>query len=68
MKRRRLKRRINTGAIAMAQELVELLENLLDQSERQVAFTAFHEVCKRGLESVCLELESILKRLKPSSN
>ncbi len=69
MKRRRVhQRKINSGAISMAQELVDLCENVLDPSERQVAFEAFYFVCRRGLESVCLEHEDIRKRLKPTCN
>jgi hypothetical protein len=61
-------RQVNARAYVMAQELVDLCQNLLDPENRQSAFEAFYEVCKRHLEAFCLEQERMLARLRPLKN
>jgi len=61
-------RQVNTRSILIGQELVEVCGNILDPSERQAAFEAFYEVCKRHLELFCLEQEQMQRRLRPMSN
>ncbi len=61
-------RQVNARAYVMAQELVDLCQNLLDPENRQSAFEAFYEVSKRHLEAFCLEQERMLARLRPMNN
>jgi hypothetical protein len=61
-------RQVNARAYVLAQELVDLCQNLLDPENRQSAFEAFYEVSKRHLETFCLEQERMLARLRPLKN
>lgn len=61
-------RQVNARAYVMAQELVDLCQNLLAPEERQMAFEAFYEASKRHLECFCLEQERMLARLGPLRN
>jgi hypothetical protein len=61
-------RQINCRAYVMAQELLDLCQNLLDPENRQSAFEAFYELSKRRLEAFCLEQERMMMRLRPMQN
>jgi hypothetical protein len=61
-------RQVNARAYVMAQELLDLCQNLLDPENRQMAFEAFYELSKRHLECFCLEQERMLARLRPLKN
>ena len=61
-------RQINCRAYVMAQELLDLCQNLLDPENRQSAFEAFYELSKRHLEAFCLEQERMMMRLRPMQN
>ena len=59
---------INTHALLIGQQLVDLCENILTPEERQVAFEAFFQCVREGLEAAVLEHQHILKRLRPLDN
>lgn len=61
-------RQVNARAYLMAQELVDLCQNLLDPENRQSAFESFFELSKRHLECFVLEHERMLSRLRPLQN
>jgi hypothetical protein len=61
-------RQINCRAYVMAQELLDLCQNLLDPENRQSAFEAFYELSKRHLEAFRLEQERMMMRLRPMQN
>ena len=61
-------RQVNSRSFVMAQELVDLCQNLIEPQDRGMAFDAFFELSKRHLEAFCLEQERMMMRLRPMQN
>ena len=61
-------RQVNSRSFVMAQELVDLCQNLIAPEDSHIAFEAFFDLSKRHLEAFCLEQERMMMRLRPMQN